>query len=248
MLKAGFIPAQPGTMKTFLLVAAALAVLLAAGASQAAGRLDARRAAIVPIAALTATGDTAALVPALERGLESGLAVNDIKEILIQMYAYCGFPRSLTDLETFRRVVEDRAKNGIRDAQGEAPAKLPANAERNRIGAATQTALLGRPAGAPVYDFAPGIDQFLKEHLFCDIFSRGVLTSQERELATVAALAALPAESQLRAHLGFSLNTGLAPEQLEDVVVILRERVGEKPAALAEKGLEAVLAARAARK
>ncbi|MDE6734037.1 MAG: carboxymuconolactone decarboxylase family protein [Desulfovibrio sp.] len=229
--------------KLFLLLAAgALFLSLAGGAT--AGQLDARRAAIVPIAALTALGDQAALAQALEAGLASGLTVNDIKEILIQLYAYCGFPRSLDGLNTFMAVVEKRRQAGKEDAEGEAPRALPAGADRNAIGTATQTALLGRPANAPVYEFAPAIDAFLKEHLFCDIFSRGVLTEQERELATVAALAALPAVNQLRAHLGFALNTGLTPEQLDEAVVILTEKGGEAPGMLARATLEKVLAGR----
>lgn len=227
----------------FLLALVAGALMLSlAGAPSAAERLDRRGAAIVPIAALTALGDQKALAQALEAGLDSGHTVNDIREVLIQLYAYCGFPRSLDGLNTFMGVVEKRKQAGKNDPEGEQPRALPAGADRRAIGAATQTTLLGRPASAPVYAFAPGIDQFLKEHLFCDIFSRGVLTEQERELATIAALAALPAGNQLRAHLGFSLNTGLTPEQLDEVVVILTEKAGEAPGMLARATLEKVLA------
>ena len=232
-------------MKNFVLFLAAGALVLAlAGNVAAQGRLDSRAVAIVPIAALTALGDQEALARALEAGLDSGLPVNDIKEVLIQLYAYCGFPRSLDGLETFRGVVEKRKQAGKNDAEGERPRTLPDGADRNAIGTATQTALLGRPASAPVYAFAPGIDQFLKEHLFCDIFSRGVLNEQERELATVAALASLPAYNQLRAHLGFALNTGLTPEQLGEAADILTEKGAEAPGMLARATLEKVLAGR----
>lgn len=228
----------------FLLLAAGALCLSLTGNASAAGSLDARRAAIIPIAAFTAADNQEALAQALEQGLDSGLELNAIKEILLQMYAYCGFPRSLDGLNTFMAVVEKRRQAGKEDAEGEAPRALPDGANRNAIGAATQTALLGRPANAPVYRFAPAIDAFLKEHLFCDIFSRGVLTDQERELATVAALAALPALNQLRAHLGFALNTGLSPEQLDEAVVVLTEKVGEAPGKLARATLGKVLAAR----
>ena len=232
-------------LRGFLLAFAAGALLLSlAGAAQAAQRLDGRGAAIVPIAALTALGDQQALARALEAGLDSGLTVNDIKEVLVQLYAYCGFPRSLDGLNTFMGVMEKRKKAGKNDAEGAGPRELPADADRNAIGTATQTALLGHSANAPVYAFAPAIDQFLKEHLFCDIFSRGVLSEQERELATIAALAALPAYNQLRSHLGVALNTGLTPEQLDEAVTILTEKGGEAPGQLARATLEKVLAER----
>lgn len=103
---------------------------------------------------------------------------------------------------------------------------------------------MGRSAAAPVYKFEPAIDQFLKEHLFCDIFSRGVLTDQEREIATVVALAALPAKSQLRSHIGFALNTGLTPDDLYDVIMILKGNVGLDAGKLAERTFGEVLPSR----
>ncbi len=57
--------------------------------------LSVRQRAIIPIAAFAAAGDMPKLRNALEQGLESGLTVSEIKEVLVQLYAYAGFPRSL---------------------------------------------------------------------------------------------------------------------------------------------------------
>lgn len=203
--------------------------------------LSAQEAAIIPIAAFTANGDTAKLGQALTAGLAAGLTVNQIKEILIQMYAYCGFPRSLTGLAIFMNLLDERAKQGIKDIPGQAPKQLPKDANRNKLGTEIQTGLVGKPVKGPLFEFSPTIDAFLKEHLFCDIFSRGVLTNQERELATIAALATLPAPSQLASHLAISLNTGLSDQQLQNFVEILKEKVGEPEAKLAEQTLAKVL-------
>src|SRR4051812_40242029 len=81
-------------------------------------QLDARQQSIVTIAALTATGDLENLRKALNGGLDSRLTVNEIKEILAQMYAYAGFPRSLNGINTFMTVLEERKKKGIKDAEG----------------------------------------------------------------------------------------------------------------------------------
>ena len=67
--------------------------------------------------------------------------------------------------------------------------------------------------------FAPGIEQYLLEHLFADIFARGVLTHQERELATVSFLSVIKgAEPQLNAHINMAKNTGLSGDKLNYAV------------------------------
>lgn len=43
------------------------------------------------ISAFTAQGDLENLKVALNKGLDSGLTINQIKEVLVQMYAYAGF-------------------------------------------------------------------------------------------------------------------------------------------------------------
>ena len=76
----------------FLLNIAAIAEAQTMGANQA---LSAKQQSIIPIAALTATGDLDKLRPALHAGLEAGLTVNEIKEILRPAGINCSRP-SLT--------------------------------------------------------------------------------------------------------------------------------------------------------
>lgn len=76
--------------------------------------------------------------------------------------------------------------------------------------------------------FAPTIEQFLKEHLFADIFGRDNIDWKTRELATVAALASIgKAEGQLRSHFGVSMRIGLTAAQLQKAVTIISEKVGK---------------------
>jgi len=70
--------------------------------------LNAKQQNIVTIAAFTASGDLPKLSEALNEGLDAGLTINEIKEILVQMYAYVGFPRSLNAIGTFMGVLEAR--------------------------------------------------------------------------------------------------------------------------------------------
>ena len=70
------------------------------------------------IAAFTANGDITKLKRVLNEGLDSGLTVNEIGEILLQMYAYAGFPRSLNGINTLSSVLEERKAKGIDDPSG----------------------------------------------------------------------------------------------------------------------------------
>jgi 4-carboxymuconolactone decarboxylase len=93
--------------------------------------------------------------------------------------------------------------------------------------------------------FAPVIDQFLKGHLFGDIFGRDVLDYQSRELATIAALASMEGvNSQLQAHFNIGFNTGLTEEQMRSLISVLLAEVGKKEAKNADEVLEQVLSTR----
>jgi len=83
-----------------------------------------------------------------------------------------------------------------------------------------------------LFDFAPAIDEYLKTHLFGDVFERDNLDWPSRELATVGMLSALAgAESQLQSHMRISMNVGLSAtqldqlDQLDQLTRVLAERV-----------------------
>lgn len=210
--------------------------------------LTERRQAIVPIAAFTASGDVARLKPALAAGLDAGLTVSEIREVLVQLYAYAGFPRSLNGLGAFVGVLDDRAARGIVDDAGREAGPIPAEPGVRERGTRVQTLLIGAPVQGRVFEFAPTIDTFLKEHLFGDIFGRDVLDFHDREIATVAALAALPgAEAQLLSHTKVSLNIGIGEARLRSLGRTLAERVGPDEGRKAADALAAALAAGAAK-
>lgn len=77
-----------------------------------------------------------------------------------------------------------------------------------------------------LFEFAPTIDEYLKTHLFGDIFERDNLDWQSRELATLGILSSLPgAEEQLEAHMRISMNVGLKAGQLRELCLVLAEKV-----------------------
>ena len=165
--------------------------------------LTLKQLAIAPIAANAAIGDMPRLHDALNRGLDAGLSISETKEVLVQLYAYAGFPRSLNALSLLMKVVEERAARGIEDVPGREPGPVPSGYALTELGTDNQTRLVGAPVSGPLFEFAPAIDQFLKVHLFGDIFARDNLDYQSRELATISALASMTGTAgQLRSHLG----------------------------------------------
>src|SRR2546430_13875739 len=142
----------------FLLSFAAIAEAQTMDAHQV---LSAKQHSIIPIAAFTANGDMAKLGTALHAGLDAGLTVNEIKEILVQMYAYAGFPRSLNGIHTFMAVMDERQAKGIKDQVGKDAAPLPAGINRDEYGAKVRTTLAGQkviPAPSGYQLFTPVID------------------------------------------------------------------------------------------
>ena len=123
--------------------------------------LSPKQQAIAPIAAFAATGQMAQLQTALGQGLDAGLTVSDCKEILVQLYAYAGFPRSLNALNALMAVLEQRTARGIEDVPGIESEPVPEGEALLAAGTANQTRLVGAPVKGPLFDFAPQVDRWL---------------------------------------------------------------------------------------
>ncbi len=211
--------------------------------------LSTKQESIVMIAAFTANGDLDKLKTALQDGLAAGLTVNEIKEILVHLYAYTGFPRSLNGVNTFMALMEERAEQGIEDEVGPEASPLPADMDKDAYGADVRAKLAGwetiPPAGGYQL-FTPIMDTFLKEHLFVDIFARDVLDFKSRELATISALASMTGTGgQLFFHIGAAMNVGLSEAQVKEFIAVIKSKVDGKLGEDAEKVFGMVLSRRA---
>ncbi len=198
--------------------------LIFSGGKSMANTLSQEQQALVRVAAQTARGDMNALKTALTNALNIGVSVNTLKEILVQSYAYCGFPRSLNALNELMQITEERSHQ---DTLGATSAVLP-NENSLKIGTQNQTQLVGAPVTGKIFDFAPAIDAYLKAHLFGDIFARDTVDWQTRELATIAMLAARTGvESQLNSHINIGKHNGLTDEQIAEILNITRQETAE---------------------
>lgn len=229
------------TNKGLILLASLLGVFLMNTAIASEG-FDSKEKAIIPIAAFAASGEIDKLKISLNQGLEAGLTINETKEVLGQLYAYAGFPRSLNALAAFMQVLEERKSKGIKDVVGPESSPLPTDKTSLEFGAENQTKLIGVEVKGALFDFSPQIDDYLKSHLFGDIFARDVLTWKQREIATIATLVNIPGvNSQLAAHYSISMNNDVTVNELKEFITIVEKHCGEDVANNAKNVLDAVL-------
>jgi 4-carboxymuconolactone decarboxylase len=203
--------------------------------------LNAKEQSLVTISAFTSKGDLEQLRKALNNGLDARLTVNEIKDVLVQLYAYSGFPRSLNGINTLMTVLEERKRKGIKDSEGKTATPVDEAGDKYERGRKTLETLTGQPQSKPAKgfgEFSPQIDRFLKEHLFADIFDSDVLTYRERELATISALSAMPGvEPQLASHLSMGMNNGLTESGLKQAFDLIEKNISREQADIARKVL-----------
>lgn len=190
-----------------------------------------KQKSIVEISAFTANGNLAGLKESINLGLDSGLTVNEVKEIMVQLYAYCGFPRSLNALGVLSNTVDERKASGKATEVGRESTPIPSDRNSLVYGTQVQTEIVGMEVKGGIYEFAPMADRYLKAHLFGDIFGQDILDYRTRELVTVAALASMDGVNpQLQAHIGISRNVGVTNEELNGIVEVLKAKLGNEKA------------------
>lgn len=194
--------------------------------------LSSRQKAIVSLGNHTAQGNLFMLRQAIEEAFKENMTVNEVKELLVQAYAYCGFPRSLRALTALDELLKERQSKGIKDNWGKECSDIKDKRDKYLRGAEMLENLSGVSKDAPKGAYAvlaPVIDTFLKEHLFCDIFERDLLSYKDRELFTVSMLAGLGGvEPMAMGHMAMCLHIGITPEQLNALLNITETNLGRQ--------------------
>lgn len=208
--------------------------------------LEPRHRHIVAISSLAAKGDLGRLGMALHDGLDAGLTVNEIKEVLVHLHAYCGFPRSIQGLNTLIAVLETRKAQGITDEMGRTASPVTDTSSKYERGKKVLESLTGQPQITPPRSgygaFSPEIDTFLKEHLFAGLFERDVLSFEDREITTISALVNLGGVTpMLKGHMRIARHLGFTEAQLLHLLAIVESTTGVKEAEDGRKALSEVM-------
>jgi len=188
--------------------------------------LDLQSKEIAVVAALTALGNAVPQLKVhLNGALNVGCTINEIKEIILQMSSYSGFPTCLNAMNALKDVLNERRNQGIEDYIGDNPTdEAICTTEKYEIGAkelskldCMQVERLEREYN----DFSPTLVKLIV-HSYADIFSRNNLDIKYRQIATIAALTALGnAQSQLKFHINAGLNVGLTADDIKEIMLLL---------------------------
>lgn len=194
--------------------------------------LSQKQQSVISIAAFAARGDIDNLEIAINEGLDNGLTVNEIGEVLLQLYAYAGFPRALSATSVLTAVTEERQQAGISDIYGIEPDFIEEGTDKYQLGVQNLGALMGFPLQQQKGDtngYSNAMDAFLKEHLFADIFARDNIGFDTRELTTISILASLEGtNSQQMFHMGAAMTVGFTEEQMWNFVEVIDVKLGSE--------------------
>ena len=150
--------------------------------------------------------------------LNVGVTPEELREVMYLTAPFIGFPKMLNAVATVNEVFKERGISLPLEKQGKVTEET-----RHEAGKAIQDKLY--PGGiASVMEGVPGnmgkdVEQFLTDYFFGDIYSRGTLDLQTRELLGYCVLTTLEAESQLHSHYHGNINAGNSPETLTAAVI-----------------------------
>lgn len=211
--------------------------------------LDLKSKEIAVVAALTAMGTAQPQLKVhLHGALNTGSSVNEVKEVILQMAVYSGFPSCINAMNAFKEVLAERQARGIKDIIGKdasesaATNRLKAGEDELSLLDASQLEELRQAFD----DLSPDLVKFILEFAYGDVHSRDNLTKRDRQIATIAALTALGnASPQLKFHIKAGLNIGLTTEEIREVMLLMTVYAGFPSAVNGTNMLKEVVAERA---
>ncbi|WP_043461130.1 carboxymuconolactone decarboxylase family protein [Azohydromonas australica] len=212
--------------------------------------LDLRSRQLVTVAALAALGHARPQLKFHIAGaLNAGCSSNEIVETLQHLVIYAGFPVGLNGVFAAREVFQERGCNHEPLACGAAQG----DDSRARFQAGLQALQeidghAGEQVIAALDGLAPDLARFIIEFAFGDIYTRPGLSLVQRELVTLAALAALgTAVPQFKVHVHGLLNVGGTRQMLVESLIHLAAYAGFPAALNALQAAREVLDERAAK-
>jgi 4-carboxymuconolactone decarboxylase len=202
------------------------------------------------LAMVTALGNQPNSIQAhVEGALRSGATETEIKEVLLQMTVYAGYPKTVAAIAAAQQVFTDLKQRGMPAANPQPDLASRRQAETNEVRYQRGLAALNqisKSSGEAVVnsfeDIAPDLGRYIVEFAYGDVFSRPNLDLKTRELATVGALTGLnttASELPLKVHVNGALNVGANRQEIVESIMHMIPYVGfvkvQQAMALAEE-------------
>lgn len=187
--------------------------------------LDLKSKEIAVVAALTALGNAQPQLRVHINGaLNVGCTINEIKEVILQMSGYSGFPTSINAMNALKDVINERKEEGMNDINGDEPTNEILPEERYEVGVKELSELDSNQVNVleeAYNEFAPDLVK-LVVNSYADIIGRNNLSKKYRQIATIAALTALGnARPQLKFHINAGLNIGLTIDEVKEIMLLM---------------------------
>ena len=198
----------------------------------AAGEIWAREAfsrrdrSMAVIASLTALGREMELRQHVVGGLNHGLTVEEVDEIMVQLAPYIGMPFALAGSVVVDAVVAEREGGETRKAP-HAPLAEKSNAERRADGLDVLIGLVGQPGfdgkaiEASILESQRDMGVLVMDYAFGEVWARPQLSRRDRSLVVISALTALNQTHELEIHIGAGLNHGLTAAEVEEIMITM---------------------------
>ncbi|MGL5352926.1 MAG: carboxymuconolactone decarboxylase family protein [Clostridium sp.] len=192
--------------------------------------IDLKSKEIAVVAALTALGNAEPQLKVHINGaLNVGCTIYDVKEVILQMSAYSGFPTCINAMNALKYVLNEREKQGINDEIGNKATNETEPSERYEVGAKELSKLDSNQVEVlenAYNDFSEDLVKYVI-HSYADIISRNNLEIKYRQIATIAALTALGnARPQLKFHINAGLNIGLTESEIKEIMILMTVYAG----------------------
>lgn len=183
--------------------------------AMATSGLTVRERALVDMGALTARRFSDRLKEKIKFALSIGITREEILETIMQVTPFAGWPVGVEAIRAAEDIIGPYEKGKEDDKN---------LSERRQKGKNIIRQLCGGDKRDEVFILIeksyPDFMKVVTEgHLFGEIWSRPLLSLRDRSMITIAILTALRFENELKAHMRFALNLGLALDEVLEITM-----------------------------
>jgi len=185
---------------------------------------------LIVIASLIAKGNAPAQLKVhLHAALHTGNSILEIKEVILQLIAYCGFPHIINAMQSFKEVLTERSDRGIIDRNGTYAQRI---VETDRLQLGKQKLNEIAPQQLQILkeqflDFSPDLIKYLLEFAYADLYARPNLSPHIREMIIISALMSLgTVPEQLKFHMKAALHIAVSIDEIHELIILLNVFIG----------------------